>query len=125
MITEKPETDYKVLKRKDLQKVLSYIIYFKYLYLQQMCVHKCVCKDDYIYIYIYAFSRRFYPKRLTIAFRLYNFISMLIIDDSYDSLTISFLCVRVFVSVSLLSIFHVFHCQLYIQVGLDIKSITT
>ncbi len=28
------------------------------------------------YIYIYAFSRRFYPKRLTIAFRLYNFISM-------------------------------------------------
>ncbi len=31
----------------------------------------------YIYIfYIYAFSRRFYPKRLTIAFRLYNFISM-------------------------------------------------
>ncbi len=29
-----------------------------------------------IYIYIYAFSRRFYPKRLTIAFRLYIFISM-------------------------------------------------
>ncbi len=28
------------------------------------------------YIYIYAFSRRFYPKRLTIAFRLYIFISM-------------------------------------------------
>jgi len=28
-----------------------------------------------IYIYIYAFSRRFYPKRLTIAFRLYIFIS--------------------------------------------------
>ncbi len=27
------------------------------------------------YIYIYAFSRRFYPKRLTIAFRLYIFIS--------------------------------------------------
>ncbi len=27
-------------------------------------------------IYIYAFSRRFYPKRLTIAFRLYIFISM-------------------------------------------------
>ncbi len=26
-----------------------------------------------IYIYIYAFSRRFYPKRLTIAFRLYIF----------------------------------------------------
>ncbi len=26
--------------------------------------------------YIYAFSRRFYPKRLTIAFRLYIFISM-------------------------------------------------
>ncbi len=29
-----------------------------------------------VYIYIYAFSRRFYPKRLTIAFRLYIFISM-------------------------------------------------
>ncbi len=27
------------------------------------------------YIYIYAFSRRFYPKRLTITFRLYIFIS--------------------------------------------------
>ncbi len=26
--------------------------------------------------YIYAFNRRFYPKRLTIAFRLYIFISM-------------------------------------------------
>ncbi len=30
----------------------------------------------YIYIYIHAFSRRFYPKRLTIAFRLYIFISV-------------------------------------------------
>ncbi len=29
----------------------------------------------YCYIYIYAFSRRFYPKRLTITFRLYIFIS--------------------------------------------------
>ncbi len=29
----------------------------------------------YMYIYIYAFSRRFYPKRLTITFRLYIFIS--------------------------------------------------
>ncbi len=29
-----------------------------------------------IYIYIYAFSSRFYPKRLTIAFRLHIFISM-------------------------------------------------
>ncbi len=28
------------------------------------------------YIYIYAFSRCFYPKRLTIAFRLYIFISI-------------------------------------------------
>ncbi len=31
---------------------------------------------DVIYIYIYAFSRRFYPKRLTIAFRLYIFVSI-------------------------------------------------
>ncbi len=29
-----------------------------------------------IYIYIYAFSRRFYPKRLTIAFRLYIMCSL-------------------------------------------------
>ncbi len=28
----------------------------------------------HLYIYIYAFSRHFYPKRLTIAFRLYIFI---------------------------------------------------
>ncbi len=33
-------------------------------------------KGCVIYIYIYAFSRHFYPKRLTIAFRLYIFISM-------------------------------------------------
>ncbi len=32
-------------------------------------------QDSTFYIYIYAFSRRFYPKRLTIAFRLYIFIS--------------------------------------------------
>ncbi len=32
-------------------------------------------KMDIRYIYIYAFSRRFYPKRLTITFRLYIFIS--------------------------------------------------
>ncbi len=30
-------------------------------------------RDQSDYIYIYAFSRRFYPKRLTIAFRLYIF----------------------------------------------------
>ncbi len=43
---------YKLLKRKDLQKVLSPVIYFKYLYLQQNmsacmsvyeCVSVCVC----------------------------------------------------------------------------------
>ncbi len=34
------------------------------------------------YIYIYAFSRHFYPKRLTIAFRLYIFISMCVPWDS-------------------------------------------
>ncbi len=28
------------------------------------------------YIYIYAFSRHFYPKRLTVTFRLYIFVSM-------------------------------------------------
>ncbi len=36
------------------------------------CTRTC---STIIYIYIYAFSRRFYPKRLTIAFRLYIFIS--------------------------------------------------
>ncbi len=35
-----------------------------------------------IYIYIYAFSRRFYPKRLTITFRLYIFISMCVLWES-------------------------------------------
>ncbi len=40
-------------------------------------VHILFCVIVNIYIYIYAFSRRFYPKRLTIAFRLYIFISML------------------------------------------------
>ncbi len=30
----------------------------------------------FFFFYIYAFSRRFYPKRLTIAFRLYILISM-------------------------------------------------
>ncbi len=42
---------YKLLKREDLQKVLSPVIYFKYLYLQQIClcvsvsvsVSVCVC----------------------------------------------------------------------------------
>ncbi len=37
---------------------------------------KCMCIYIYTYIYIYAFSRCFYPKRLTIAFRLYIFVSM-------------------------------------------------
>ncbi len=41
---------------------------------------RCVNVGNYycktrLYIYIYAFSRCFYPKRLTIAFRLYIFIS--------------------------------------------------
>ncbi len=36
---------------------------------------KCILINVLTYIYIYAFSRRFYPKRLTIAFRLYIFIS--------------------------------------------------
>ncbi len=35
-----------------------------------------------VYIYIYAFIRRFYPKRLTIAFRLYIFISMCVPRES-------------------------------------------
>ncbi len=36
----------------------------------------------FFYIYIYAFSRCFYPKRLTIAFRLYIFISMCVPCES-------------------------------------------
>ncbi len=43
--------------------------------LPYMQIWTTLSNRDYIYIYIYAFSRRFYPKRLTIAFRLYIFIS--------------------------------------------------
>ncbi len=54
------------LLQKDVQHILySMCIFFP---LTRFC---CV----QIYIYIYAFSRRFYPKRITIAFRLYIFIS--------------------------------------------------
>ncbi len=38
-----------------------------------------------ISFYIYAFSRRFYPKRLTIAFRLYIFISMCVPWEAISS----------------------------------------
>ncbi len=41
------------------------------------------------YIYIYAFSRRFYPKRLTIAFRLYIFIIMFVPWESNPQPTTS------------------------------------
>ncbi len=37
-------------------------------------------------IYIYAFSRHFYPKRLTIAFRLYIFINMCVPWESNPQL---------------------------------------
>ncbi len=37
------------------------------------CSLPTVAGQNMVYIYIYAFSRRFYPKRLTIAFRLYIF----------------------------------------------------
>ncbi len=33
---------------------------------QSLCVLEINCHRNYIYIYIYAFSRRFYPKRLTV-----------------------------------------------------------
>ncbi len=52
----------------------------KYGVLRVVCV--CVCGRQghttaaCANTYIYAFSRCFYPKRLTIVFRLYNFISM-------------------------------------------------
>ncbi len=39
----------------------------------------CTCSQYalyYIYIYIYEFSRRFYPKRLTVPFRIYIFLSV-------------------------------------------------
>ncbi len=43
---------------------------------------KCIFLTADVYIYIYAFSRRFYPKLLTIAFRLYIFISMCVLWES-------------------------------------------
>ncbi len=43
--------------------------YFNYM--RNLHVH-----IEWFIIYIYAFSRRFYPKRITIAVRLYIFISM-------------------------------------------------
>ncbi len=54
MITEKPENDYIKSLKKDLQKILLPVIYFKYLYLKQnmcacmsvyecLCVYVCVC----------------------------------------------------------------------------------
>ncbi len=36
----------------------------------------CPCDNMLLNIYIYAFSRRFYPKRLTVVFRLYIQVSI-------------------------------------------------
>ncbi len=47
---------------------------FIYIYIYIIIIITIIVKKKTIYIY--AFSRRFYPKRLTIAFRLYIFISM-------------------------------------------------
>ncbi len=47
-----------------------------FFFLQKSSNCKKTSSSQICYIYIYAFSRRFYPKRLTIAFRLYIFISM-------------------------------------------------
>ncbi len=68
-------------------KEKRFIAFFLFITLRAFVSHNLIIKcknagftfkylDLCIYIYIYAFSRRFYPKRLTIAFRLYNFISM-------------------------------------------------
>ncbi len=49
-----------------------------FLSLLSLSAPRCRAAGGYeacAYIYIYAFSRRFYPKRLTFAFRLYIFIS--------------------------------------------------
>ncbi len=43
---------------------------------RSVCLSVCLSLYLHIHIYIYAFSRRFYPKRLTIAVRLYIFVSM-------------------------------------------------
>ncbi len=62
---------YKTLKMPAhmyIYKLMLYIHFIKYL----------LYISEYN-IYIYAFSRRFYPKRLTIAFRLYIFISKCVI----------------------------------------------
>ncbi len=42
-----------------------------------MLIVSAIGSANAYFIYIYAFSRRFYPKGLTIAFRLYIFLSVL------------------------------------------------
>ncbi len=53
----------------NLTHILTLQLHIIYLYIQN-------CPLLYTLLYFNAFSRRFYPKRLTIAFRLYIFISM-------------------------------------------------
>ncbi len=65
--------------------IIVYIVPFRgkgiYIHIH-MCVYVYVYIHTHIHIYThtyihtFTFSRRFYPKRLTIAFRLYIFISM-------------------------------------------------
>ncbi len=70
----------------------NFTIYFGFVYLilQKFCIlqiifisfnwfmtnYLCIYFIYFIYIYIYAFSRRIYPKRLIIAFRLYIMCSL-------------------------------------------------
>ncbi len=61
------EYSVQTVNAKDIWKKPFYQINIKYFQTHPLLI------TSIIYIYIYAFSRRFYPKRLTIAFRLYIF----------------------------------------------------
>ncbi len=45
---------------------MSVIMYYLFIIIFQKCNNFSPAMRFYIYIYMYAFSRRFYPKRLTV-----------------------------------------------------------
>ncbi len=59
----------------DEKSIMTYVAQFLQ-YSKDASVSDEEMQVSHTHIYIYAFSRRFYPKRLTITFSLYIFISM-------------------------------------------------
>ncbi len=69
-----------------VMKESAFVIYSFFIYCKTFALSKCawICNSDaflsrithtHFSTFTFTFSRRFYPKRLTIAFRLYIFIS--------------------------------------------------